>query len=103
MGAVVLSEAAKVAPATGFLSSMWLLVALPLAGSAVLLLAGRRADRWGPYLGCATVLTSFVLGLIYFFQLRGLDAPAVDRHLFSWVPVNSFQVDAGLRFGRLSS
>jgi len=105
---VTLSEGAAervgaVVPATGFLSSVWLLVALPLAGSAILLLAGRRADRWGPYLGCATVLTSFLLGLIYFVQIRGLGAPGADQYLFSWVPVNSFQVDAGLRFDRLSA
>ena len=100
---MTLSEAAHAVPATGFLSSMWLLVALPLAGAAVLLLSGRRADRWGHYLGCATVLTSFLLGLIYFFQLRGLAAPGVDQHLFSWIPVNGFQVEAGLRLDRLSS
>ena len=30
---------------------VWLLIALPLAGAAVLLLAGRRTDRWGHLLG----------------------------------------------------
>jgi NADH-quinone oxidoreductase subunit L len=100
---VSLSEGAQVVPATGFLSSVWLLIALPLAGAAILLIGGKRVDKWGHYLGCATVLTSFVLGVGYFFQLKGLSAPGVDRHLFSWIPVNSFQVDAGLRFDRLSS
>jgi hypothetical protein len=59
---VILAEG-QVAPASGFLSALWLLVALPAAGAAVLLLAGRRADRWGHYLGCATVLTSFLIAL----------------------------------------
>ena len=30
----------------------WLLIALPLLGAAVLLLGGRRTDRWGHLLGC---------------------------------------------------
>jgi len=43
------------AEATGVLSLTWLLVALPLMGAAVLLLGGRRADRWGHLLGTGTV------------------------------------------------
>ena len=35
-------------PATGALSALWLLIALPALGAAVLLLGGRRTDRWGP-------------------------------------------------------
>jgi NADH-quinone oxidoreductase subunit L len=89
--------------ATGLLSSVWLLIALPLAGAAILLLAGKRADKWGHLLGCATVLASFVLGLVDFFKLRGLSAAGVDQRLFTWIPVNGFQVDAGLRFDRLSA
>ena len=33
------------------LGSVWLLVAIPLASAAILLLLGRRADRWGHWLG----------------------------------------------------
>jgi NADH-quinone oxidoreductase subunit L len=51
-------------PAEGLFAASWLLIALPLAGAAVLLLAGRRADRWGHLLGCATVVAAFVLGLV---------------------------------------
>ncbi|MDP9219056.1 MAG: NADH-quinone oxidoreductase subunit L, partial [Actinomycetota bacterium] len=53
--------------ASGLLSTSWLLLALPLVGAAVLLLVGKRGDRWGHLLGCATVGVSFVLGLAYFF------------------------------------
>ena len=42
-------------PAEGLLAWSWLLIALPLAGAAVLLLGGRRTDRWGHLLGTATV------------------------------------------------
>ena len=36
-------------------SGVWLLIALPLAGAAVLLLGGKATDAWGHLLGCATV------------------------------------------------
>src|SRR4051812_11077692 len=89
--------------ADGVLSSLWLLVALPLLGAAILLLGGRRTDKWGPLLGCATTGAAFVYGLIAFFDLRGRGEQSVDQHLFSWIPVNGFQVDAGLLFDPLSS
>jgi NADH-quinone oxidoreductase subunit L len=91
------------AAASGALSWLWLLLTLPFAGAAVLLLGGRRLDRSAPYLGSGTVLASFALGLVCFFQLRGLSAPGVQQHLFSWVPVNGLNVDAGLLFDRLSA
>ena len=51
------------APAAGLLSGVWLLVAIPLASAAVLLLLGRRADKWGHWLGVLAVAVPFVLGL----------------------------------------
>ena len=53
-------------PATGFFTLAWLLIAIPAASSAVLLLVGRRADRWAPYLGAAAPLASFAIGLVYY-------------------------------------
>ena len=50
----------------------WLLIALPLVGAVVLLLAGRRADRWGHLLGVATVAAAFVVGLLIFFDTLAL-------------------------------
>ena len=47
-------------PLTGCSPASWLLIALPLAGAAVLLLGGRRTDRWGHLLGTATVVVAFV-------------------------------------------
>ena len=40
------------APATGVLSGIWLLVAIPLASAAVLLLLGKRADKWATGWAC---------------------------------------------------
>jgi NADH-quinone oxidoreductase subunit L len=91
------------ATASGSLSGLWLLIALPLFGAAVLLLGGRRTNAWGPYLGCATVGAAFVYGLVSFFTLKGLDERSVDLRLFSWIPVNGFHVDAGLLYDPLSS
>src|SRR5205814_9758707 len=63
------------APASGTLSGIWLLVAIPLASAAILLLLGRRADRWGHWLGVGSIGVSFILGLVYFFALRGVAGP----------------------------
>jgi NADH-quinone oxidoreductase subunit L len=89
--------------ASGALSTSWLLIALPLAGAAVLLLLGRRADKWGHLLGCATVGVSFVLGLWYFFALRGLGNRSVWLDLYSFVVSGRFKVNAGLLYDPLSA
>ncbi len=99
----VTTEPAAFATATGVLSLLWLLLALPGAGAAVLLLGGRRTDRWGPLLACATVGASFLYALVAFLALRGSAERSIDLHLFSWVPVGGFTVDAGLLFDPLSA
>lgn len=89
----------------GLLSQIWLLVAIPAASAAVLLLAGRRADRWGHLLGCASVGASFLLGLAMFGQLAGLDenARAVEQSLWTFLAVGDLQVDFGLLFDPLAA
>src|SRR5262245_61413833 len=91
------------ASATGTLASFWLLAAIPLASAAVLLLLGRRADRWGHLLGVASVLASFVLGLIYFFSLRGLSNRSAELSLFTYLPVGGLKVNFGLLYDPLSA
>src|SRR3954463_9697717 len=90
-------------PATGLLSASWLLIALPLAGAAVLLLGGRRTDRWGHLLGTATVAISFVLALLCTFQLAGLDGRSADVDLFTFISAGSLDVRAGLLIDPLSA
>jgi NADH-quinone oxidoreductase subunit L len=101
-----LSEAAGAAGSapTGVLSVAWLLVAAPLAGAAILLLGGRRTDRWGHWLGVLASASSFVVGVLAFLAIAGRDAAdrVVDVHLYSWVPAGAFHVDAGLRVDPLS-
>jgi NADH-quinone oxidoreductase subunit L len=93
------------ASASGTLSSFWLLIAIPLASAAVLLLLGKRADRWGHWLGVASVGVAFVLGLTYFFSLRGLAGPyrAADLRLFDYLPVGGLKVTFGLLYDPLSA
>jgi NADH-quinone oxidoreductase subunit L len=101
----VLTGAGSFTPAHGTLSWVWLLIAIPLTSAAVLLLLGRRADRWGHLLGCASVGVTFVLGLTYFFALRGLpaDARGAELHLFRYFEVGGLKVDVGLLFDPLSA
>jgi NADH-quinone oxidoreductase subunit L len=100
----LLRAAAGTSTPVGFQATFWLLVAIPLASAAILLLLGRRADRWAPVLGCASVGIAFVLGVVYFVELAGLpqSGRAVQISLFDFINVGSFQVDFGLRFDPLS-
>ncbi|NKR45889.1 NADH-quinone oxidoreductase subunit L [Rhodococcus hoagii] len=88
----------------GIHALIWLLPVLPLTGAVVLLLAGRRSDRWGHLLGCAAALASFVVALMLFVDMVGrADSDRVaQQHLFSWLPVAGLQVDFGLRLDQLS-
>ncbi|WP_222271685.1 NADH-quinone oxidoreductase subunit L [Modestobacter marinus] len=90
-------------PATGLLSAVWLLIALPLAGAAVLLVGGRRTDRWGHLLATATVLAGFVLGLLCTVQLAGLDERSAGVELFTFISTGSLDVQAGLLLDPLSA
>jgi NADH-quinone oxidoreductase subunit L len=97
------AETGHYVAADGALSQLWLLIALPMLGAAVLLLGGRRTNTWGPALACAMTGSAFVYGLVAFFALKGKTDRGVDLHLFSWIPVNGFHVDAGLLFDPLSA
>lgn len=85
-------------------TSAWLLVALPLVSAAVLLLLGRRADRWGHWLGVAASGGAFVVGAGLLVSLLGAGAEdrVRDLHLFTWLPAGTFSLDAGLRLDPLS-
>ena len=80
------------------------LIAIPLASSSLLMLLGRKADKWGHVLGTLASATSFALGASLFFQMLGRPAEerAVTQKIFEWIHVGSFQVDAGLLLDQLS-
>jgi NADH-quinone oxidoreductase subunit L len=90
--------------ATGVFRYSWLLLAFPVFGAAVLLLGGRRTNRWGHLLGVLMSLASLVYGLIAFFALLGQSGAArsQDLHMYSWIPVNGFQANIGLLIDPLS-
>jgi NADH-quinone oxidoreductase subunit L len=93
-------------PATGTVQSgAWVLVALPLLGAAVLLLGGRRTDRFGHWLAVALSWCSFVWGALLFLSLQGQasEERARDLHLFAWVAAGAFKVDAGFLLDPLSA
>jgi len=93
-----------VGPATGVAGLAWLLVALPALGALVLFVAGRRADRWGHWLGVATVFAAFGVGLAIFAETVALDPEARTRELslYTWIPVGALDIDFGLRLDPLS-
>lgn len=80
------------------------LIALPLFGSVVLLLLGRRADKWGHLLGTALPAGSFVIGLTQLWSMLGRSPQDRDvtQKLFEWISVGSFKIDAGLLLDQLS-
>jgi NADH-quinone oxidoreductase subunit L len=90
--------------ATGVLSLGWLVIAAPLFGAVVLLLGGRRTDKWGHLLGVAMPALSFLVGLLQFIALLGRDAEdrSVSSHLYSWIPAGGLQVDVGFLLDPLS-
>ncbi|WAJ46559.1 NADH-quinone oxidoreductase subunit L [Mycobacterium sp. Aquia_216] len=82
----------------------WLLVALPLAGATVLLFGGRRTDAWGHWLGVVAALGAFGVGTALLSELLSRDSEhrAIHQTVFTWIPVNQFQVDFGLQIDQLS-
>ncbi|MEU9333330.1 NADH-quinone oxidoreductase subunit L [Streptomyces sp. NPDC048290] len=81
-----------------------LLIAAPLLGAAVLLCGGRRLDAVGHWIGTLLSFVSFVFGVILFADLlgRGAEDRTLIQHLFTWIPVESFQADVAFRLDQLS-
>ena len=80
------------------------LIALPLAGSAILLLAGRRSDKWGHLLATALSASSFFVGLYQLSLMLGRSNSErpITQKLFEWISVGSFKIDASLMLDQLS-
>jgi NADH-quinone oxidoreductase subunit L len=91
-------------PAEGVFSLIWVLIALPLAGAAVLLFGGRRTNALGPYLGILTVTASGIIGVLMLLGMMQ-NAPeqrTFDQSLYSWVFAGSFQADMAFQLDQLS-
>src|SRR4051794_22842051 len=99
------TAAVQYAHATGVFKLTFVLILLPAIGAAVLLLGGKRTNAWGHLLGCAMPIGSFVIGVIEFFAMIGRDggqSRQLDQHVFSWVPVSGFHVNANVLIDPLS-
>jgi NADH-quinone oxidoreductase subunit L len=85
-------------------TSLVYLIALPLAGAALLLLGGRRTDKWGHLLATALSASSFGVGLYQLSLMlgRSTEERPVSQKLFEWIHVGNFNVDAGLLLDQLS-
>ena len=80
------------------------LIAIPLFSSAILLLIGRKANKWGHLVGTLASASSFGIGAYLFTQMLAQPAEerAMTQKLFSWISVGSFNVDAALLLDQLS-
>ena len=80
------------------------LIGLPLLGATVLLLGGRRTDKWGHLLATALSGASFLWGLKLFNEMlaRPTEARSITQKLFTWINVGGFHVDAALLLDQLS-
>jgi NADH-quinone oxidoreductase subunit L len=94
----------QAAQASGVFSLLWLIVAIPAVSAAVILLSGRAGKSWGHLLGCAAPIASFVLGAVMFFTMlgRGAEDRAVQQQLYTFIPLPSYHVEAGLLLDQLS-
>jgi NADH-quinone oxidoreductase subunit L len=81
-----------------------LLVAAPLLGAGILLTGGRRLDRTGHLIGTLLALVSFALAMVLFVDMLGkaADQRTLTSHLYTWVPVESFQAQVGFQLDQLS-
>ena len=91
--------------ADGVFALLWLVIALPALGAVVLLLGGRRTDKWGHWLGVGTVATSFLISLVMFFGLLGRDGEdrQVSQHLWTWFTAGDYTVSFDLLYDQLSA
>ena len=83
---------------------VWLLIAVPLASAAFLLLAGKATNAWGHLLATLAPIASFVLGLVLFFQLLGSAAEArhINVELYEWIATGNWSIKLGLLVDPLS-
>jgi len=88
----------------GHAAYAWLLIALPALGAAILLLGGKRTNKFGPALATGLSWASFAVGAVIFVTMLGLGAEerAAHAELWNWIPAGQFQLSAGLLVDQLS-
>ena len=93
--------------ADGVFSLLWLVIALPALGAAVILLLGNTAyvDAGRTCSARALPIGSFVLSLVMFVALLGRDADdrQVGQHLYTWFQAGRLDVGMDLLYDPLSA
>ena len=99
-----IQETITAAAAGGYFPYMWLLIALPVFGAAVLLIGGRRTNSWGHILACLLPIGSFILACLLLSQMMGapVDERLVTIDLWDWTFAGAFDVPFALRLDPLS-
>ncbi|MFT4189745.1 MAG: NADH-quinone oxidoreductase subunit L [Aeromicrobium sp.] len=84
---------------------IWILIALPAFGAALLLTWGKESDRFGHLIATAASALSFGWALWLFADLLGRDAGdrTVTESLFTWISAGSLHVEALLVLDPLSA
>ncbi|MGW8565499.1 NADH-quinone oxidoreductase subunit L [Isoptericola sp. NPDC055881] len=80
------------------------LVAAPMIGALVLLVAGRRTDRWGHWLGVLASAATFVVGLVMLLDMLGTpaDQRVGTQTVGTWIDSGPLHVDVGFQVDPLS-
>lgn len=91
-------------PAEGMAALAWLLIALPLAGAALLLVGGKATNSFGPGLATGLSWASFGVGAAIFMEMLGRPAEqrAQNLDLYTWLEAGSLNLKAGLLVDQLS-
>ena len=95
--------------AEGIFSLAWLVIALPAAGAAILLIGGAIAPKqfaaFGHYLGTILPLGSFAISLAMFLSLLGRDHEdrQIVQHLYNWIQVGDLHVGMDLLYDPLTA
>ncbi|RMB58240.1 NADH-quinone oxidoreductase subunit L [Tessaracoccus antarcticus] len=99
-----LLEIVPAVPASGLFSLAWLVIAIPLACAALLIVLGKRSDGWGHLLATVATIASFAIGLLLFVQMLSADegSRAVSVPLYEWIATGSWSIEAGLLVDQLS-
>lgn len=90
--------------ATGLYQGAWLMIAIPLVISGLLMVMGRVGDGWAHVLATLAPLASFVIAVMLFLDMLGRagDQRAVDVPLYDWISSGRWHIGAGLLIDPLS-
>jgi NADH-quinone oxidoreductase subunit L len=82
---------------------LFLIPALPLLAFAINFIFGRNLIKdKAHWIAAPAVFASFVLSVLVFFDVRDKGEP-IDKHLFTWIPSGSFDIQVALHVDQLTA